>query len=379
MQEIVSKNVWKSFGIITAVKGLSFEGEKGQTLVILGPSGAGKTTTLRLIAGLEELDQGEIYLGGKLANDLLPYQRNLAMTFESYALYPHMTVSENIAFPLKAPERKANYSNKEIKEKVREVAQLLGIDELLNRMPRELSGGQRQRVALGRTLIKEPRIFLFDEPIAHLDAKLRHRMRGEMKRLFKTLNSTVIYTTHDYIEASAIGDKVVVINKGELQQVGEPQEIYNHPINDFVFGLTCDPSANFFQCKLVKRNEGYYLENEDITLSLPKKLANKILLSNAEREIRLGIRPIDIVVSTIRSEKAPLPAEIYTFEPLGSKLIITIKFGQSLLKAKLGEMMKVDIDQKIWIGFSMARLYLFDLKTGINILKNGDKYGSISI
>lgn len=371
MQEIVLKNVWKSFGTVTAVKGLSFEGEEGQTLVILGPSGAGKTTTLRLIAGLEELDKGEIYLGGKLANDLLPYQRNLAMTFESYALYPHMTVFENIASPLKAPERKAKYSNKEIKEKVREVAQLLGIDELLNRMPRELSGGQRQRVALGRTLIKEPRIFLFDEPIAHLDAKLRHRMRGEMKRLFKTLNSTVIYTTHDYIETSAIGDKVVVINKGKLQQVGEPQEIYNYPINNFVFSITCDPSANFFQCKLVKRNGGYYLENEEIELSLPKKLANEIL-NNAEREVKLGIRPIDIVVSTIRSEKTPFPAEIYTFEPLGSKFIITIKFGQGLLKAKLGETMKVDIGQKIWIGFNIARLYLFDLKTGINFLKNGE-------
>jgi multiple sugar transport system ATP-binding protein len=366
MQEIVLKNVWKSFGDIDAVKGLSFEAEEGKTVVIIGPSGAGKTTTLRLIAGLEKLDKGEIYLGGKKANALLPYERNLAMTFESYALYPHMTVFENIASPLKAPTRKNEYTKDEIKKKVKDIAELLGIGELLNRMPKELSGGQRQRVALGRTLIKEPRVFLFDEPIAHLDAKLRHRMRGEMKRIFITLKSSVLYTTHDYIEASAIGDKVVVINMGELQQIGTASEIYNFPVNEFVFGITCEPTPNFIECSLINEDNRYYLKSNGMLYPILKSFSESIV-GAGEETIKLGIRPNDIIVSKVKSELAPLAAEIYTFEFLGSKLVVTLKAGQSLLVAEIKDVTDIEIGKKVWFGFNQARLFAFNLKSGKNI------------
>jgi multiple sugar transport system ATP-binding protein len=373
MQEIMLKDVWKSFGDITAVKGLSFEAEEGKTLVIVGPSGAGKTTTLRLIAGLEKMDKGEIYLGGKKANALLPYERNLAMTFESYALYPHMTVFENIVSPLKAPARKDVYNKDEIENKVKDVAKLLGIEELLQRMPRELSGGQRQRVALGRTLIKEPRVFLFDEPIAHLDAKLRHRMRGEMKRLFTRLKSAVIYTTHDYMEASAIADKIVVINTGELQQVGTASEIFNNPVNTFVFGITCEPTPNFIQFSLVKKNNRYYINREGISYPVPEALG-KSIAGTGEEEIKVGIRPNDIIVTEKKSDASPLLAEIYTYEFLGSKLIVTVKVNQIGLVAEIKEVRDIEIGKKVWIGFNSMRMFLFNLKSGKNVHQRGNHH-----
>jgi len=373
MQGIMLKDVWKSFGDITAVKGLSFEANEGKTLVIIGPSGAGKTTTLRLIAGLEKMDKGEIYLGGEKANELLPYERNLAMTFESYALYPHMTVFENIASPLRAPARKGKYSEEEIKEKVNDVAQHLGIGELLHRMPRELSGGQRQRVALGRTLIKEPKLFLFDEPIAHLDAKLRHRMRGEMKRLFTKLKSAVIYTTHDYMEASAIADKIVVINLGELQQVGTPSEIFKNPVNTFVFGITCEPTPNFIQCSLLKKANRDYLKGEGFFYPIPKAFA-KSIVNSAEETIKLGVRPNDIIITEKKSDASPLPAEIYTYEFLGSKLIVTVTVEQIRLVAEMKQVMNIEIGKKVWIGFDNTRLFLFNSKSGENILYRGNPH-----
>ena len=370
MKPVVLDNVWKSFGDVTAVRGLSLEGENGKTLVILGPSGAGKTTTLRLIAGLEKADKGEIYLGGKVANELLPYERDLAMTFESYALYPHMTVFKNIASPLKAPGRRHDFSDDVIKKKVTDTAQLLGIGELLYRMPRELSGGQRQRVALGRTLIKEPKLFLFDEPIAHLDAKLRHRMRGEMKRIFITLRSAVIYTTHDYIEASSIGDKVAVINLGEHQQTGTPSIIFNNPVNDFVFSITCEPVPNFLKCHIVQRENKFYLEGKGVIHPVPEAFIKKIVGTTAEG-IKVGVRPNDIIVSERKGDLTPLSAEVYTFEFLGSKLIVTLQVGQIKLVAEMRDVMSVEIGQKLWIGFDTSRIFAFSISTGKNILQKG--------
>jgi len=370
MNSVVLNNVWKSFGDITAVKGLNLEAEDGKPAVILGPSGAGKTTTLRLIAGLESADEGEILLGGKVANELLPYERDLAMTFESYALYPHMTVFGNIASPLYAPGKKKDYTDDELKKRVEETAELLGIGELLNRMPRELSGGQRQRVALGRTLIKGPKLFLFDEPIAHLDAKLRHRMRGEMKKIFTSLKSAVIYTTHDYIEASSIGDKVVVINMGENQQTGTPGEIFSYPVNDFVFSLTCEPVPNFFNCNLVKKDNKYSLEGKDLTYHVDESFAKKVSSARKE-EIKIGIRPNDITVSRNRSDVTSVRAEVYTYEFLGTKLNVTLKIGSLTMEAEMRDVTSIKIGQEVWIGFDTARMFAFDKSTGGNLLPRG--------
>ena len=232
--EITLKNVYKNYGKLEAIRGLDPHCEKGGLLALLGPSGAGKTTTLKLIAGLEKCDNGEIFLDETNVTEVPPFERNVAMTFENYALYPHFTVFENLAFPLRSPRRRHLYSEKDVDEKVKEIAKLLGIDFLVDRRPGQLSGGQKQRVSLGRMLVTNPNIFLMDEPIAHLDAKLRYFLTGEIKSLQKRLGITTVYTTHDYLEALAIGDRVAVINLGTILQVGTPDEIFNHSQTPFI-------------------------------------------------------------------------------------------------------------------------------------------------
>ncbi len=259
MESLVLKNVTKKFGEKVALNGLSFSCKRGEIVVLLGPTGAGKTTTLRCIAGLEELDGGEISIDNINQEGIVPEHRSIAMFFENYALYPHLTVGENISFPLKAPQRKGRYSAEEIAKRTREVAELLEIEDYLNRKPDQLSGGQRQRTALGRALIRSPKLFLLDEPIAHLDAVLRNRMRGEMKRIFSQIESTVVYVTHDYKEALSIGDRILVMNEGKIVQAGSNQDIYRGMKNMFVARLVGDPPMNFIPARLQKAAGGGYL------------------------------------------------------------------------------------------------------------------------
>lgn len=247
-------NVWKQFGEVTAVKNMNLDIKDGEFMILLGPSGCGKTTTLRMISGLEEPTKGQIYIGDKLVADpekgvfVPPKDRDIAMVFQSYALYPHMTVYDNIAFPLKL--RKV--PKQEIDQRVREVAEMLGLTELLKRKPRELSGGQRQRVALGRAIVRKPQVFLMDEPLSNLDAKLRVKMRAELKKLQRQLGVTTIYVTHDQVEAMTMGDRIAVINAGELQQVGSPDEVYDKPANTFVAGFIGSPPMNSMDASITE-------------------------------------------------------------------------------------------------------------------------------
>lgn len=255
MAEVRLRNVTKVFGKVVAVKNFTLDIKDGEFVILVGPSGCGKTTTLRSIAGLEEIDSGEIYIGDRLVNDVPPKDRDIAMVFQNYALYPHMDVYKNMSFGL----RLRKVPKQEIDKIVRRTADMLGIGELLDRKPKELSGGQRQRVALGRAIVRNPKVFLFDEPLSNLDAKLRIAMRAELLDLHRRLKTTTIYVTHDQLEAMTMADRIVVMNEGVIQQVGTPQEVYDHPVNKYVAGFIGSPEMNFIPCRLVKKNGDMYL------------------------------------------------------------------------------------------------------------------------
>jgi multiple sugar transport system ATP-binding protein len=255
MAKVTLENVSKVFGEVEAVKGISLDVEDKEFLVLLGPSGCGKSTTLRMIAGLEELSAGNIYIGEKRVNDTPPRDRDIAMVFQDYALYPHMTVYQNMAFGLKLRK----FPKAEIEQRVREAAGILGIERLLQRKPRELSGGQRQRVAVGRSIVRKPAVFLFDEPLSNLDAKLRGQMRTELSKLHDQLNTTIIYVTHDQVEAMTMGTAIVVMNEGVVNQMGAPMEIYHYPVNKFVGGFIGNPGMNFLDAKIVSEHADLYI------------------------------------------------------------------------------------------------------------------------
>ncbi|HHW15219.1 MAG TPA: sn-glycerol-3-phosphate ABC transporter ATP-binding protein UgpC, partial [Firmicutes bacterium] len=265
MASVTLKGVSKRFGNVTAVDNVNLEIADREFVVLVGPSGCGKTTTLRMVAGLEEITEGEIYIGERLVNDVAPKDRDIAMVFQNYALYPHMNVYDNMAFALKIRKVRRD----EIDRRVRAAAQLLGIENLLDRKPKALSGGQRQRVALGRAIVREPKVFLMDEPLSNLDAKLRVQMRSELSKLHNRLQTTVIYVTHDQTEAMTMGDRIVVMKDGKVQQVGTPLDIYEHPANVFVAGFIGSPAMNFFQVRLDEANGQLFADFGSFRLPLP--------------------------------------------------------------------------------------------------------------
>jgi len=326
-------------------------------MVLLGPSGCGKTTALRCVAGLENPDEGQIYIGGKKVNDLDPKERNIAMVFQTYALYPHFTVSRNLAFPLE----NAKVSKDEIEKKVHEVAKLLKIEQLLDRKPKQLSGGQRQRVALGRAIIREPQAFLMDEPLSNLDAKLRVYMRAELKKLQRDIGITTIYVTHDQVEAMTMGDRIAIMNEGILQQIGTPDEIYFHPSNIFVAGFIGSPPANFFDCTLSKDDTLSCMEFE---CSFPKKVVD-ILKESGSEEYVLGVRPQDTIVSR-KSEKAKnyVKSVVEVVEPIGDQTVLDLKVGDTLVKAVVSPDFKTKAGDEFWITFVTDKIHIFDKKTG---------------
>lgn len=361
MSKVKINKLLKKFGNTMAVDNLDLEIEDKEFVVLLGPSGCGKTTTLRCIAGLESPDAGEIFIGETMVNDLPPKDRDIAMVFQSYALYPHMTVYDNMAFPLKIRKM----AKSDIDKKVKQVAELLQIGELLGRKPKQLSGGQAQRVALGRSIVREPKVWLMDEPLSNLDAKLRLYMRAELKRLQKELAITTVYVTHDQAEAMTMGDRIAIMNKGLLQQYAPPDEIFNRPRNVFVAGFVGSPPTNMDEGTFEEKNgEGYFV-GESIRFRLPK-VAVEAVKSKGATELVFGIRPRDMEVT---AKKPPtdvyLTPELYIGEPLGDEMVLDLKMDgkifKAMVKSEVGE--RFSIGQKLYVVFDETRMHLFDKKT----------------
>jgi len=361
LARVVLKDVTKRFGDVVAVDRLSLEVKDKGFMILLGPSGCGKTTTLRCIAGLETPEEGDIYIGDRLVNDLEPKERDVSMVFQSYALYPHMSVFANMAFPLE----NMKVSKDEIKKTVQQVAELLKIETLLNRKPKQLSGGQRQRVALGRAMVREPQVFLMDEPLSNLDAKLRVYMRAELKKLQKELGITTIYVTHDQVEAMTMGDKIAIQKEGILQQIGTPDEIYFHPSNVFVAGFIGSPPTNFFDCSLT---EGAVLDAGVFEYPLLGEVA-KAAGESTSAECVLGVRPQDVLVYRDAERKERLcKARLDVKEPLGDKMILDLKVGDYLVKAVVGPDFETEVGDELWISFPPDKIHIFDKKTGSTLV-----------
>jgi len=365
MAEVVLEHVCKKYGNFVAVDDFSLTIPHGEFCVLVGPSGCGKTTVLRMIAGLEEVTSGKIYLDGKVINDLPPRERDIAMVFQSYALYPHLSVYDNIAFPLKIRKM----GKKEIEERVLKVAKILGIAEQLDKKPAELSGGQRQRVAMGRAIVREPKVFLFDEPLSNLDAKMRVQMRVELAKLHKMLGTTMIYVTHDQTEAMTLGEKVVVMNKGRIMQFGKPDKLYEKPMNLFTAGFIGSPPMNFLDCVLEQRADGLYLAKENFALKVPEG-AEKILGGFVGSDVVLGIRPEDIYDKLFAVGATPyntFSVRVDVRETIGSDVFIYFTIAGVNFVARVLPKSKAESGQEIEVVFDTQKLHIFDKKTGDRI------------
>ena len=366
MTRLEIRNLSKHYGKVKVLNDFSLEIQSGEFMVLLGPSGCGKTTVLRCIAGLMEATAGEIYIGDQLVNDLPPKDRDVAMVFQNYALYPHMTVYDNIAFPLKM--RKA--SKQHIDERVRFIANLLEITNLLDRKPRQLSGGQMQRVALGRALVREPKVFLMDEPLSNLDAKLRVYMRAEIKKLQRKVGITTVYVTHDQSEAMSMADNIAVTDSGLLQQLGTPEQIYSEPKNAFVAGFIGSPSINFLKCELVVRSSGVYFQLHGTLLELPSTIS-QVFRDATHTDITVGIRPKDVVLLDNENFNGlRLKGEISFTEMLGDYVIADVKIGNnnSIRVAKSSTNIDLTIGRQVSVGLPYDKIHLFDTMTGNRLL-----------
>jgi multiple sugar transport system ATP-binding protein len=363
MAKVVLKNVLKCFGAVRAVDSINLEVKDKEFLTLLGPSGCGKTTTLRIIAGLEKADKGEIYIGDKLVNDVPPQERDIAMVFQSYALYPHMSVYDNIAFGL----RMRKLPEEEIRKRVKEVAEILKITEFLDRKPKQLSGGQQQRVALGRAIARHPKVFLLDEPLSNLDAKLRVHMRVELKKMQEELATTTIYVTHDQAEAMTMSKRVAIMNEGKIQQLDSPQKIYDKPVNLFVAGFVGSPPMNFIDFSLKEENGEIICDAGDFKFEIPKWLKKLILEKAMGPELKLGIRPEDVIVFEKEGRKR-IESEVYTVQPMGSHKLVTLKIGGNLVVAQTPNEFSLNEGEKAGMAFNMERMHIFDKKTGVTIV-----------
>ncbi|UCE56678.1 MAG: sn-glycerol-3-phosphate ABC transporter ATP-binding protein UgpC [Desulfobacterales bacterium] len=361
MAEIRLVEVTKRFGSNTAVDRINLTAQEKEFLVLVGPSGCGKTTTLRMIAGLEETTEGEVYIGDRRVNNVAPKDRDIAMVFQNYALYPHMSVYKNLAFGLK--QRK--FPRSEINLRVTEVAHMLGIEELLKRKPKELSGGQRQRVAMGRAIVRKPEVFLFDEPLSNLDAKLRVQMRGELGKLHRQLETTIVYVTHDQIEAMTLADRIVVMNNGIIMQSGAPMDVYNNPKNLFVAGFIGSPAMNFFDVRITAEKGTLRVKGDSFQLTIPDGLQDRFLQAK-DRKLVLGIRPEHIYDKTIKGPfpgGEPLRATVEVVEPIGSQVILLASCGTENLTASVDPQTRAKPNMKLEFLVDTNRLHLFDKTT----------------
>ncbi len=359
------RHIYKKYpGGVTAVSDFNLEIKDKEFLVLVGPSGCGKSTTLRMVAGLEEISEGELFIGDRLVNDVAPKDRKIAMVFQNYALYPHMSVFENMAFGLKL----SKVPKEVIKKKVEEAARVLDITHLLDRKPKALSGGQKQRVALGRAIVRDPQVFLLDEPLSNLDAKLRATMRTELTKLHKRVETTFIYVTHDQVEAMTMATRIVVMKDGLIQQVDTPQALYDSPVNIFVAGFIGTPQMNFMNGALEKKADGVYFVYEGNALKLPESKANDPALAEyIGKEVIAGLRPEcihDDDASITKCAGATLDADVDVTELMGAEIYLYLRVGEEgKLTARVSSRSTTRAGEVIKIGFDMDRIHIFDKDT----------------
>ena len=359
MAQVTLRGVNKLYDSVHAVKDVNLRIRDREFVVLVGPSGCGKTTTLRMVAGLEEISSGDILIGEQVVNDLPPMDRDIAMVFQNYALYPHMSVFDNMAFGL----RMRKFDKAEIVKRVKQAAEILGIGDLLQRKPRQLSGGQRQRVALGRAIVRHPRVFLFDEPLSNLDAKLRVQMRVELKKLHHRLGTTAIYVTHDQVEAMTLGDRVVVMKDGVVQQVGEPLELYNRPANKFVAGFIGSPAMNIAAVTVTGGDGSVWVENAGLKLKLPHAQAERVRAKMGEL-VTLGIRPEDLRVATSSDpSELTFKAVVEVVEQLGSEILLDLRVGHDTMVAAVDPTVRTRMQETLHLTLNPDRLHFFDAKT----------------
>lgn len=366
MAKVILENVYKVYpGNIMAVEDANLEIRDKEFLVLVGPSGCGKSTTLRMIAGLEEITKGDIFIDDRRVNDVPPKDRDIAMVFQNYALYPHMTVYKNMAFGLKLRK----YPKAEIDQRVRDASEILGIQELLERKPKELSGGQRQRVAVGRAIVRKPKAFLFDEPLSNLDAKMRVQMRTEISKLHSQLLATMIYVTHDQVEAMTMGDRIVVMKDGLILQVAPPLELYEQPANLFVAGFIGSPPMNFFNGSLEASNGSLFFKEKGFRLQLESGHAER-LKSRVGDEIVFGFRPEDIKDSTFVPDGNPahqFTAKVEVVEPMGSEIYLYMNTGTNPFTARVDAHDPVKENQNLRMTVDMQKAHFFDKESGVTL------------
>lgn len=360
MASVSLEKVWKKYGKVEAVRGISLDIADGEFMSFLGPSGCGKSSTMRMVAGLEEITSGNIYFDGEVINKVRPRDRNVAMAFETYALYPTLKVYENLAFPLRA----ARWPDADVDKRVRDIAEIMEITPLLDRMPTHLSGGQQQSVGLARALTRAPKAFLLDEPISHLDTRQRGRMRAYIKRLHIELGYTMIYVTHDQEEAMALADRVAVMDEGLLRQVGTPGEIFHNPADVFVAGFIGEPPMNFLQCEYSQEEGHHQLSHNGITIDMPPKSQALAQRSAIPQRVMLGIRPFYIDIGTEKSPRHTIPSEVFVVEPLGDMTIVSVNVLETRLQIVTSPDFRAQPKQSLWLAFDPAHTLLFDAETG---------------
>lgn len=366
MAKIVLKDLWKVYGgEVEAVKGINLTIEDGEFFCFLGPSGCGKTSTMRMIAGIEEISAGQIYIDDVVVNKLPPAKRDIAMAFETYALYPPLTVWENLAFPMQV----RGMPRDQIDTEVQRVAKLLDLTDVLDRKPANLSGGQQQRVSLGRAIARPAKAYLFDEPLSHVDSKARLRMRGEIKRLQETLKTTCIYVTHDQLEALALGDRIMVMNFGEIQQAGTPEEIYNQPRNLFVADFIGEPPFNFFDGTIVVDGEhlSFKSKGAGFSVPLPDHVRDQVAHKTGQ-PAKLGIRPMFISPSLTETPDSHIRGSVYVFEDLGENGVLTVEVDGNLVRVMADPYFAGKLNDPVWLTLNTDMVHIFDPESGLNLL-----------
>ena len=363
MATVELKNITKVFdGKVVAVDNVNIDVKDQEFVVLVGPSGCGKSTTLRMVAGLEDITEGELYIDGKLVNDVPPKDRDIAMVFQNYALYPHMSVYDNMAFGLKIRK----FPKEEIDQRVREAARILDIEQLLERKPKALSGGQRQRVAVGRAIVRKPKVFLFDEPLSNLDAKLRVQMRAEISSLHSRLKAPMIYVTHDQVEALTMADKIVVMKFGIIQQIGGPLELYNEPANKFVAGFIGSPPMNFMTVDLEAEGEQLYANEGSFRIKLNAD-QNKLLADYAGKKLTFGIRPEDVKYVDHPNDDVTINGQVSVVEPLGSETHVYVTAGNYQFIGKIEPNIILEVFQDISLIPDLEKVKFFDYETELAI------------
>ncbi|HUN51350.1 MAG TPA: sn-glycerol-3-phosphate ABC transporter ATP-binding protein UgpC [Candidatus Sulfotelmatobacter sp.] len=359
MAQVILRNVVKKYDDTLAVRGIDLDIADKEFIVLVGPSGCGKSTTLRMIAGLEEISDGDIMIGGNLVNDVPPKDRDIAMVFQNYALYPHMTVYENMSFGL----RLKKFSKTDIKVRVEQAAQILDITDLLGRRPKQLSGGQRQRVAMGRAIVRNPKVFLFDEPLSNLDAKLRVQMRTEIKKVHQKVRTTTVYVTHDQVEAMTLADRVVVMNGGLIEQIGTPNDLYHHPRTRFVAGFIGSPAMNFIPCRLERNGGGLSMRLDDrLTLPVPAARTDRYA-AHANKQLLFGLRPEHIVESRSYgngADTAPFSVTLDVVEPMGMETLVYFSIGGSDVCGRVSPASNPEAGRPMQLMAELNHMHLVD-------------------